>query len=35
MLIDHLLLLGGMALAGFTLGFFMTFTIVAAGKKKL
>ena len=35
MLLDHLLLLGALAIAGFGLGFFMTFTIIAAGKKKL
>jgi len=35
MLQDHLLLLGALALAGFALGFIMTYTIIAAGKKRL
>jgi hypothetical protein len=35
MLIDHLLLWGGFALAGFALGFGMTYTIIVAGKKRL
>lgn len=35
MLIDHLLMLGALFVAGFTLGFVMTFIIISAGKKKI